>query len=58
MLQHESEGSCCKQTWRSEIYLLSILVHAETTASHLKKHIENKHDGVRYTCSQCDYVAT
>ena len=27
-------------------------------ASHLKKHIESIHEGVRFPCDQCDYKAT
>ena len=24
----------------------------------LKRHVESKHEGVRYPCSKCDFVAT
>ena len=29
-----------------------------TQAGGLKRHIENKHEGIRYLCDQCEYVAT
>ena len=28
-----------------------------TTQSHLKQHIQSKHEGVKYACDQCDYQA-
>ena len=31
---------------------------AATKASHLKKHVESKHEGVRYPCPECKYAAT
>ena len=27
-------------------------------AGHLKEHVESIHEGVRYSCDQCDYRAT
>ena len=32
--------------------------YAATTAGDLKKHVINKHEGVRYPCKQCEYAAT
>ena len=38
--------------------ILALNVYAATTASSLKIHIESKHKGVRYPCSQCEYSTT
>ena len=32
--------------------------YAATKASHLKHHIESKHERVRYPCDKCEYAAT
>merc|ERR1712025_991660 len=29
-----------------------------TTEAHLERHIQSKHEGVKYACTQCDYQAT
>ena len=29
-----------------------------TQAGNLKRHVESKHEGVRYPCMKCDYVTT
>ncbi len=31
---------------------------AATRASILKRHVESKHEGVRYPCPQCEFAAT
>ena len=32
--------------------------YAATRASHLKRHIESKHEGERYPCPECEHAAT
>ena len=32
--------------------------YAATMANNLQKHVESKHEGVRYSCFQCEYAAT
>ena len=32
--------------------------YTATTASHLKRHNESKHEEVRYPCGKCEYSAT
>ena len=39
-------------------YACSQCNYAATTSGTLKKHLENKHEGVRYPCLQCEYAAT
>ena len=40
------------------VYLCSQCEYIASKASHLKKHVESKHEGVRYPCLLCEYVAT
>ena len=39
-------------------YPCSQCEYAATTASHLKRHVESKHEEVRYPCPECKYAAT
>ena len=39
-------------------YLCSQCEYSATDASTLKRHVENKHEGVRYPCPECKYAAT
>ena len=39
-------------------YSCSQCEYIASKASHLKKHVESKHEGVRYHCLLCEYVAT
>ena len=33
-------------------------LYIATYLCHLKRLIDNKHEGVRYPCNQCDHIAT
>ena len=40
------------------IYVVSVCEYVATTQGSLKKHVEYKHETVRYPCDKCDHIAT
>ena len=45
--ENKEDGFSCDRCNFTSIY-----------SSNLSQHIKSKHEGVRYPCDQCDYVAT
>ena len=47
-----------KFKWNDDGYPCNDCEYVAKRAYHLKRHVENKHTGVRHPCSECEFVAT
>jgi len=67
VVENENVGN--EQIWTPNVYKPDLLIQEKrhkceqcdfhsTSKSNLKKHVQSKHDGIRYFCDQCDHITT